>query len=528
MRPLYAIQFEVIPHGSVSSGELSTEVLRTIGSWVSEWYLMRKTTTIDFPVEGGTLQPRDGHEVTVSRRLSSNARVSHSTVSWSYPYENDGNILWHSRCEISEFDGQVEFSLQLSLDSIQFYIAPVEFDLKRPRVIGTLIKQFDCVYGDTHLSLEPRGVATQQVGEFVHRRLYSMQRRLPIVLISRTPVSGKWIVDPAELAERLAGIAEIYALDDKWAAYALTDQIGKLYGCYNGAVRVYWPDFDPNESTYSPIYVPERLQVRGARLVEDLFRQFSAISTFRFVPGPVAIDAVEFLESQKQKELEKIRTAAQERGDYEELLQVADDENSGLSIQLKAARLENDNLRANLQLSQENLRAVWRTNEDRRDIVSTETLPEETEVEPSSVEEAVHSARTHFSDTLVFQESAVESARESPFKQPKKVYQALLAMHEVCQSWRQSRSTKTPIGSPEQGFASKGFTYKARESMTSKGKWADEYAMTYRGNRVSIEQHLALGKGGPDTCLRIHFYTDEREQKYVIAHVGRHKTNTRT
>lgn len=528
MRPLYAVQFEVIPRGSMSSGELSTEVLRTIGSWVSEWYLMRKAATIDFPVDGGTLQPRDGHNVGVTRDLSPNARVSHSTVSWSYPYENDGNILWNSRCEISEFDGLVEFSLQLSLDSIQFYIAPVEFDLKRPRVIGTLVRQFDCVYGDTHLSLEPRGVSAQQVDDFVHKRLYSRQRRLPIVLVSRTPVSGKWIVDPAELADRLAGIAEVHALDDKWAAYALSEQIGKLYACYNGAIRVYWPDFDPAEAPYSPIYVPERLQIRGAKLVEDLFRQFSAISTFRYVPGPITTDAIEFLESQKQKELERIKAAAQERGDYEQLLQIADDENSGLRDQLKSARLENDGLRANLQLSQENLRAVWRTNEDRRDTAPTQTLPEDSEPEPGCVEEAVCSAQTAFSDTLIFQESAVESARESPFKQPKKVYQALLAMHEVCQSWRQSRSTKTAIGSPEQSFASKGFTYKARESMTSKGKWADEYETTYRGNRVSIEQHLALGKGGPDTCLRIHFYTDDKDQKYVIAHVGRHKTNTRT
>jgi hypothetical protein len=64
--------------------------------------------------------------------------------------------------------------------------------------------------------------------------------------------------------------------------------------------------------------------------------------------------------------------------------------------------------------------------------------------------------------------------------------------------------------------------------MTSKGKWGNEYEATYQGQKVSIEQHLTLGKSGPDTCLSIHFYTDEKEEKYVIAHVGRHKTNTST
>jgi len=64
--------------------------------------------------------------------------------------------------------------------------------------------------------------------------------------------------------------------------------------------------------------------------------------------------------------------------------------------------------------------------------------------------------------------------------------------------------------------------------MTSTGKWADEYEMSYKGKRVSIEPHLALGKGGPETCLRIHFYADEQDKRFIVAHVGRHKTNTRT
>src|SRR5208337_2378205 len=152
-----------------------------------------------------------------------------------------------------------------------------------------------------------------------------------------------------------------------------------------------------------------------------------------------------------------------------------------------------------------------------------EPAPEE---EAESNEEAVRITQSNFSETLVFLESALTSAQDSPYKQPKRVAQALLAMHEVCQEWRKSRRENVAIGLLEDRFKAKGFTYKPKESMTSTGKWAGEYEATYRGRKVSIEQHLALGKGGPDTCLRIHFYTDAEEGKYVIAHVGRHKTNT--
>src|SRR6266849_586681 len=180
MRPLYAVQFEIVPRGSASSGEVSKEVLQTVASWVAEWYLRRKTTFIEIPVDGGTLQPRENHEITVVRSLSSDGHVSRSTITWSYPDDNDGNLLWHSKCEISEYSGLLEFSLQLLLDSTQFYIAPVEFNLGRPRVIATLLRQFECIHGDTRLSLEPSGLSAQGVPDFLQKRLHSKQRRLPI------------------------------------------------------------------------------------------------------------------------------------------------------------------------------------------------------------------------------------------------------------------------------------------------------------------------------------------------------------
>ena len=74
-------------------------------------------------------------------------------------------------------------------------------------------------------SLEPRGISAPRVPEFVRGRLLSKSRRLPIVLVSRTAVFDKWLVDPAELADRLAGIAEVNVLDDKWAGYALSDEV---------------------------------------------------------------------------------------------------------------------------------------------------------------------------------------------------------------------------------------------------------------------------------------------------------------
>src|SRR5229473_3544957 len=158
MRLLYAVQFDVALLESDKSSDVTEQVLHTLASWISDWYLSRRNLQIDFPMSGGNLQLCRSHELTVTREMLGSGRVGRSTVSWSYPDDNDGNLFWHSRCEISTFHGLNEFSFQLFLESTQFYIAPVEFSLRRPRIIATLLRQFVCSNGSGRLSVEPRAL----------------------------------------------------------------------------------------------------------------------------------------------------------------------------------------------------------------------------------------------------------------------------------------------------------------------------------------------------------------------------------
>lgn len=344
MRPLYAVQFEVASPKPEATSDVAEETLRAVQLWISEWYQFRKGIKIEFPAGDGSFNPCQSHELRIGREISQLGEVRHATVSWSYPGENDGNLLWNSRCDVSKFGGLTEFSFQLLLESTQFYIAPVEFKLQRPRIISTLLRDFVCTQGEERLSTEPRNLSAKGVAEFVQTRLLSRSRRLPIVVISRSSLSDTWLVDPTEMGNRLAGIAEVCALDDKWTGYALSNEVGKIYSCYNGAVRLYWPDFNPEASPYSPIYTPDRVQELGGRLVDIIFRQLAAISAFRFVPGPVMVDALDFLGEQKRTELESIKKAAQERGDYEQFVQMWEKENEELKKSVGQLREENADL----------------------------------------------------------------------------------------------------------------------------------------------------------------------------------------
>lgn len=93
MRLLYAVQFEVGGLEGAPSVGLSTDVLKTVSSWISEWYSTRKAISISFPVTGGAISPVYNHDLSVTRGTSDGGKVSHTIVSWSYPDDNDGNLF---------------------------------------------------------------------------------------------------------------------------------------------------------------------------------------------------------------------------------------------------------------------------------------------------------------------------------------------------------------------------------------------------------------------------------------------------
>jgi len=148
-----------------------------------------------------------------------------------------------------------------------------------------------------------------------------------------------------------------------------------------------------------------------------------------------------------------------------------------------------------------------------------------------TVADAVTHAKENFLGTLVFLRSTLISAAKSPYTHPDKVYEAFAAMDRIIKRMRAASKNKKGVGHLETVFAQEGFHYHAHESQTTTGKWKEEYFIHWQGVKVSIEPHLALGKKGPENCCRIHFFAQDSGKetvRFVVAHCGRHKTNTRT
>jgi hypothetical protein len=131
-------------------------------------------------------------------------------------------------------------------------------------------------------------------------------------------------------------------------------------------------------------------------------------------------------------------------------------------------------------------------------------------------------------DNLEFLPTAFSSAEDSPFKKPERALQALLAIDQVAGRWLASLNGGSPIGSVREHFKKLGFTYADDISLTSRGKWGNEYKTNFKGVEYDIGQHITIGGKQADTCLSVHMAWLKDERKVLIAHVGRHKTNTKT
>ncbi len=525
MRLVYAVDFEVNVTSGSNSAEVAHQVREAICKWVSGWYSARKHLEVTVPEEGCDLVPLTAHSVSVVYRQTQGA--SHWQVVWSYPSEPDQNVNWRSVAEVGDADGKVEFSFQLMRASRHFQVVPQAFVLRAPVIVRTVIENFQCSVDGRRLTNRPTETGAQSIQDLL-ASMTAPDRRVPIILVSTDLFSERPLVDPQSMANVLTGLAETWVID-KWGSYALTENVGKELSCYGGAVRIYWPGFRKTDDPYSHyLYLPAKLNSLdqdNRPLSAELLRRFSQASTFGFSYGSVIRASVEKIEVMRAKELGDMRRKAEDSGDYRQLFELSDKENGTLSGEISTLKERLTQVEGDLEAANLNLKELFEAQEP-------EPLPGTSQEmglpEPETVLTAVEQAKNEFRDTLVFLSSALSSAKESPYKQPDKVYQNLQAMDEVCQRRRDSSSKKTSMGSLELAFRARNAIYAAKESMTAKGKWREQYEALYRGKKISIEEHLVLGNGGPDVCLRIHFAWDKETQQFVIAHVGRHKTNTST
>src|SRR5262249_22318985 len=142
-----------------------------------------------------------------------------------------------------------------------------------------------------------------------------------------------------------------------------------------------------------------------------------------------------------------------------------------------------------------------------------------------NVADAVERARIDFPQTLQFLPDAVESARNSPYRAPDKVYALFQALDELTRLWQSRGSIGTGW---HDALKPKGFDYAAFISPTAKGKFGSESPFQSEGRPTLFENHATLGARSADTCISIHWHRDEPHKRLVIGWCGKHLSNTQS
>ena len=522
MRTVFATNLSVTGADDIGSA------LDAVPAWVQAWHRRQRIEftwpTLEGPGEAViSAAPNHSFQLAVLT-VAANPGDRLRDITWSYPDQYDRTLGWVTRLSMLEANGQLLTSLQIDVTGLHFQIVPASIRLGPPRLVYDIGRLTSARLSGQPYSTSPEVVKAEHIDLLIND-LTNNDRPYPIVLVSHSMDRNVPLVDVDELAQRLAGVARVYELADRWAAFRLTEEVGKELSCYAGAVRVYWPRFTVQSNAYDhPAWMPWSLRDPAAAndLAPDLFAMCAEAAAFRHIEPP-EIAAFRSAAHAEQRETRRIDASDNVESLQEQLIDAWDGIKAA-GVELAALQQENATLKDNVvALSGARSAGTGRAIAAVVNPVPANAGP----VEPATVAEAVTNAEA-LTTNLVFLPSAQESAAGSPYKQPVRVLQALLAIDEVADLWCASLGGQRSVGSFKALFRERGFEYKDDVSQTSKGKWGSEYTAVVDGETVDLSPHITIGAKQADTCISIHMNWSRERQKVLIGHVGRHKTNTKT
>ncbi|MBI2806883.1 MAG: hypothetical protein HYX68_18035 [Planctomycetes bacterium] len=527
MRTVYACVLDVVVRSPETSAQGFERLWTTAAQWIEAYYRDRYQVECRVVPDQPKLSPRPQHGVQ-GQRAGVAGVCELAALEWSYPDELDAGLQWIHACQFARNGPKLEASVSIRIVSTHPIAKPLHYNLERPAIVDQILHGFPCAIGKSPIPLKPRELEKFDADLFVEETLCSADRWLPVVVISPQQGVRDYLLDPAELQQKLLGHAQVVALRDVGAGRAWTDALGvKELSCYLGAVRLYWPGFTRrSKPSEHPLYMADSIRwhiEQHQPLGQHLFRSLVAVSGFRFSNPPTARLVREAIDSDRHARFHTLLKNAKAHEESGQILQELERAWDQIKI-LEQERNEARNQAAELTRELEAQKEAWQGYRGQRPAASEADTPAP-RGPIKTVAEAVERAAADFPDTLTFLPDAIESARQSPYRWPEKVYALFEALAELTHLWQQKGSLGTGW---HDALKPKGFDYAEFISPTAKGKYGDEYTFRYEGVPVLFEHHVTLGARSADTCISTHWFRDEARKRLVIGWCGKHLSNTQS
>ena len=409
---------------------------------------------------------------------------------------------WWCEVRLATRGSDVEARIMVRARPQEGHIATAVPSVHRPAIVPSLTTRFRASAFGEPVPTGPRTLGPQHVSRFVEQRLSSPNRRLPLVLISAPDATGQSLVDPESVAGQVLGLAEVVTVSPA-ASDRLTKSVGQQRSCYGGAVRIYWPDFRPHGSPSGVhrFWPPATVRRLGPRpLMDELVCELA--ERVGDANSPIWEHVHEVIRKHGHDE-------AGQAAYWEKLYRQADRERARLREELTAARhtlgehgqkiasLREENQR--LLEDKDSLKEVM-ANQPPEDLRPNDILDE-----PMTIPEAVDRATREFHDTLLFQESAIESAERARSEKWPDLYGTLRALSE----WAAVRTGD--VNADKSHFRETPYDYVASLGKNVEQKRRNEY--TFGG--LYMPHHFRHA-----SALRLYFTWEGKT--CVVGHVGAH------
>ncbi|MBX7134873.1 MAG: hypothetical protein K1X67_19570 [Fimbriimonadaceae bacterium] len=458
-------------------------------------------------------------EVSIVNRQTALGTLWRGTLRHSHV--DDGAVTVIAQAELvvpPEGPGSVVVSIRLERKTGD--IRPLNVPISAPRVVRDLIETCRITDATEQLMSIPARLDAGAVDDLV-ALIGSTERSRPVILVSHDARSDRRYVDEKVLARELAGIAHVYFTIYGVPSMRLSEQLGREFSAWGGAVRIWWPGFCDKSSKWDhPLILPESLKRSDGATDGD--RAARRVAN-RVWPAAVGSMSEPELHVSIRREL---RSEALRDADVSDEWIEAFEQEEKARIQAEELVKERDKDIANLQYQLETLRKY------------PQSVPEEDDNGPdplqldttaSTVLEAVEKAE-RLTSNLEFHKRSYASAEESPFENPSGILDALVALDRLAGMERRPGG----IGGPRDEAARQlGLQWRGGVSSTARGKRSEAYSIEWGGERRELGPHVCLGSGsGAGKIARIYFYCheseDPRERCYVVGHVGRKLPDTTT
>ena len=502
----YALESEI------QEGADSSARFQAIGDLVTQWINKKgiaDPSTRQFVFSDG----RSGTYSTEEFLVDGTKLVDHTL------YEQTQNGPIQSQVEIGLHGQKLLVYVEIRAGGPPNQVGPVVLDIRTPKIIRSILDDgSQWMLGSTPLTTRPLPFQGNGDARRLIDIIWHEDRNLPLIVVSddnEGPITSDF---DESLAYDLSGLALVAHIDSA-VAWAITNERGADWSCFNGAVRVYWPGLTarsrplrhPLWTKYSLLRSSEDAHDAAQRIRGQLRRRILGLSAFA-VNEPKLIG--EIRKNYQDHEARKRRRQLEETADLVQIASGIEDENVELMDEIARKNAEIDDLKRQLSNLQEALQ--WRD-----DTGAAEVEPEQ-EIQPRTVQEAVDRARLECASTLFFGADVDKgiSTLSSEAGPPEKILLYLRTLGEMANAHAQSSLGMAQIQwLNDRNVHASGESETIRNSSQemSKRQWRSREKLRYFENHLKPSDAVS-----PDKCVRIYFDYEQETKTVIVGWIGRH------